>query len=162
MTEGPPQDARFEDGGESPLRLRAFDAEDLKIISALCQDAVFPGSEMLWQPRTRRFALLLNRFRWEDQPQAKLRRRPVERVQSVLAVEDVAKVRSQGLGRDADTIFALLALDFAPAGDGMGTLTLTLAGDGAIALEVEALEVTLKDVTRPYLDPARRAPSHPD
>ncbi|MCR8725067.1 DUF2948 family protein [Frigidibacter sp. ROC022] len=158
----PQDDARFEDGGEAPLRLRALDTEDLAIISALCQDAVFPGSEMVWQSRQRRFALLLNRFRWEDQPKAALRRRPVERVQSVLAIEDVGKVRSQGLSRDADTIYSLLALQFEPTEDGMGVLTLTLAGDGAIALEVETLEVTLKDVTRPYIDPARRAPSHPD
>jgi hypothetical protein len=39
-------------------------------------------------------------------------------------------------------------------------LTLTLAGDGAIALEVEALELRLEDVSRPYLAPSRRAPDH--
>ncbi len=33
-------------------------------------------------------------------------------------------------------------------------MVLTLAGDGAIALEVEALDVTLKDVTRPYIAPS--------
>jgi hypothetical protein len=38
---------------------------------------------------------------------------------------------------------------------------LTLAGDGALALEVEALEVTLKDVTRPYAAPSGHAPGHP-
>jgi hypothetical protein len=37
---------------------------------------------------------------------------------------------------------------------------LTLAGDGAIRLEVEALEVALKDVTRPYRAPSGKAPSH--
>jgi hypothetical protein len=156
------EDARFEDGGEAPLRLRAFDADDLKVISALVQDAVFPGSEMTWQPKTRRFALLLNRFRWEDRPQAEARRRPVERVQSVLAVEDVQKVRSQGIVRDDATVYALLSVEFLPGEDGMGTLTLTLAGDGVLALDVETLEVTLTDVTRPWIDPARRAPAHPE
>ena len=34
--------------------------------------------------------------------------------------------------------------------DGAGHVLMTLAGDGAIRLDVEALEVTLKDVTRPY------------
>ena len=147
-------DARFEDADEAPLRLRAFDADDLRVISALVQDAVFPGNEMVWQPRKRRFALLLNRFRWED------RRQGAERVQSVLAVEDVASVRTQGVTRDADTVYSLLSADFAPGADGTGTLTLILAGDGAIELPVEALEVTLKDVTRPYLAPSRRMPAH--
>jgi hypothetical protein len=46
--------------------------------------------------------------------------------------------------------------------DGPGRVVLTLAGDGLICVEVEALEVTLTDVTRPYLAPSRRAPSHPE
>jgi hypothetical protein len=37
-----------------------------------------------------------------------------------------------------------------------------LAGDGAIALDVEALEATLEGVTRPYVAPSRRAPEHPE
>jgi hypothetical protein len=147
-------DARFEDAGETPLRLRALDGEDLKVISALVQDAVFPGNEMRWEPRRRRFAVLLNRFRWEDAA------RRAERVRSVLAVEDVAKVSSQGIGRDAGTVYAVLSLDWAPGADGTGRLTLTLAGDGAVALEVEALEVTLTDVTRPYRAPSGRTPAH--
>ena len=35
-----------------------------------------------------------------------------------------------------------------------------LAGDGAVALEVEALEVRLEDVTRPYRAPSGRVPDH--
>jgi hypothetical protein len=35
--------------------------------------------------------------------------------------------------------------------DGAGRITLVLAGDGAVAVDVEALEVTLKDVTAPYV-----------
>ena len=156
------EDATFEDGGESPLRLRALDAEDLRVISALVQDAVFLVTEMSWLPRQRRFACLVNRFRWEDAAAAARRGRPVERVQSVLAVEDVAKVQSQGLDRGAkDMILSLLSVSFEPGEDGTGRVVLTLAGDGAIALEVEALEVTLRDVTRPYVAPSRHTPEHP-
>ena len=49
-------DATFEDGREAPLNLGALDAEDLQVISSLCQDAVFPITEMRWQMRQRRFA----------------------------------------------------------------------------------------------------------
>jgi hypothetical protein len=38
----------------------------------------------------------------------------------------------------------------------------TLAGDGAIRLSVEAIELMLKDVTRPYVAPSKKAPSHPE
>ena len=60
------EDATFEDGRERPLNLGALDADDLSVISSLAQDAVFPITEMKWAIRQRRFAILLNRFRWED------------------------------------------------------------------------------------------------
>ncbi len=157
------KDARFEDGGDTPLRLIALDADDLAVVSALAQDAVFPITEMQWRPKRRQFAILINRFRWEDAETAGRRKRPVERVQSVLAVSDVLKVQSQGLDRgEKDMVLSLLSIAFEPGEDGTGRLMLTLAGDGAIALEVEALEVALQDVTRPYIAPSRQAPRHPE
>ena len=157
------EDARFEDGGDRPLRLKALDAEDLTVIAALVQDAVLVASDMVWQPGKRRFAVLLNRFRWEDAERAARRGGGWERVRSVLAVEDVRSVRSTGVPRgDADTVLSVLSIGFAPGEDGQGTLTLSLAGDGEVAMEVEALEVVLRDVTRPYRAPSGRAPSHDD
>ena len=154
-------DARFEDGVEHPLRLRAFDAEDLKVISAAVQDAVFPITEMRFQAKPRRFAILLNRFRWEDAPSVRRGYRPAERVQAVLSVEDVLKVSSQGIDRgDKDTILSILSLGWEPGEDGTGRLVITLAGDGAVALEVEALELTLGDVTRPYTAVSGKVPDH--
>ncbi|MXQ08031.1 DUF2948 family protein [Alphaproteobacteria bacterium GH1-50] len=157
------EDARFEDGGERPLRLKAEDADDLGVLAALVQDAVFPVTEMAWRPSERRFALLINRFRWEDKALAEQRGRPVERVQSLLAIDDVQAVRSQGVDRsDKGVVLALLTVTFVPGDDGTGRIELTLAGDGAIALNVETVNVTLQDVTRPYIAPSRKAPSHPE
>ena len=154
-------DARFEDAREAPLNLGAVDAEDLKVISALAQDAVFPVTEMTWRASERRFALLLNRFRWEDRDAASRRGRPFERVQSVLGVENVLGVASTGFDRyDPDLVLSLLAIDWQPGKDAEGHVLLTLAGDGAIRLHVEALELRLRDVTRPYVAPSGKAPEH--
>ncbi len=151
-------DARFEDGREAPLHLKALEPEDLQVISALVQDAVLPAAEMTWRPGERRFAMLVNRFRWEDD--ARSRHAP-ERVQSLLVVDEVQKVASQGFDRkDRDLVLSLLALAFEAGENGTGRIEMTLAGDGAIALDVEALDVTLKDVTKPYVAPSRRTPSH--
>lgn len=156
-------DARFEDGGEAPLRLKALEADDVPVLSALVQDAVFPATEMTWARKDRRFAILLNRFRWEDVDAAQTRKRPVERVQSVLLFEDVIRVQTQGVNKaDADAVLSLLNVAFEPGEDGMGRIVLTLAGDGAIALEVEALEIVLRDVTRPYVAPSGQVPAHRD
>ena len=154
-------DATFEEGAERPLNLGAMDAEDLAVLSALAQDAVFPITECAWQPAARRFAVLLNRFRWEDLPAARARGREFERVRAVLVVNNVLHVASQGIDRrDRDLVLSLMALSFEPGEDGTGQLLLTLSGDGAIRLSVEALDVTLKDVTRPYTAPSGQAPDH--
>ncbi|MEM1373603.1 MAG: DUF2948 family protein [Pseudomonadota bacterium] len=156
-------DATFEDGGEKPLRLMAFEATDLEVISSLCQDAVFPATEMSWRPKERRFAVLLNRFRWEDADAAQSRSRAYERVQSVLTVEGGLRVRSQGVDRkDGEVILSVLSVAFVPEDDTAGKIQLTLAGDGLIEVDVEALEVTLRDVTRPYAAPSRSMPKHPE
>lgn len=154
-------DATFDDGREAPLNLGALEAADLQVISSLVQDAVIPASEMSWRSKERRFALLLNRFRWEDQAAAEARGRAYERVQSLLVVDNVLGVASQGIDpKDKDLILSLLSVSFEPGEEGSGHVQLTLAGDGAIRLSVEALELTLRDVTRPYQAPSGAAPAH--
>ncbi len=153
-------DARFEDGREAPLHLGAMDADDLNVISSLTQDAVFPASEMRWDRQNKRFALLLNRFRWED---AGKDRHAPERVQSVLVFNTVQHVASQGVTKgDADTILSLLSVTFEQTDAPSGHILLTLAGDGAIRVTVEAIDASLKDVTKPYLAPSGKRPDHGD
>jgi Protein of unknown function (DUF2948) len=155
------EDARFEDGAEQPLRLRAETPADLAVVSALLQDAVAQTAEVTWAPRHRRFSLLLNRFRWEDVPAAERQGRAFERVRAVLAIDAVLAARSLGIDpADRDLVLELLALVFEPGAEGAGTLRLIFAGDGEIALEVECLDLRLVDVTRPYL--ARSLPHHPE
>lgn len=152
-------DARFEDGREAPLNLGALDTDDLKVISSLVQDAVFPASEMRWHQKGGRFALLLNRVRWEDTGEA---RHAAERVQSILMFNNVQRVASQGVNKgDSNTILSLLQIEFTPTEAPSGEVLLTLAGDGVIRLSVEAIEASLKDVTKPYVAPSRKLPEHP-
>ncbi|MEM9795183.1 MAG: DUF2948 family protein [Pseudomonadota bacterium] len=150
-------DASFHDADDAPLRLWATDAEDLQVVAALCQDAVLPASEMRWLRRDRRFAMLLNRYRWENGT------RQAERVQSVLTLGDVTRVRGQGvMPGDADTVLSILTLAWEPDEDGAGRLVLTFAGDGLVAVEADCLDLTLKDVTKPYVAPSGKAPEHPE
>ncbi len=156
-------DARFEDAGDRPLRLAAATPEDISVLSSLLQDAVFPLREVAWQPKRQRFAILLNRFRWEDKAAAETAGRAYERVRAVLAADGVTGVASQGFDRsDPELVLSLLSLDFEGDAEAGGTLTLTLAGDGALRLTLEHLEVTLNDVTRPYRAVSGHAPDHPE
>ena len=155
--QSPVRDARFSDADERPLRLRALDDEDLRVVSALVQDAVVTVGEVSWMRGHRRFAALVSRFRWEGGT------RTPERVRSLLVVENVTAVRAQGVDPQArDTVLSILALAWEGEADGPGRLLVTLAGDGTLAVEAEALEVILQDVTKPYRAPSGRAPSHPE
>src|SRR5690606_13693569 len=74
-------DARFADAGpDAALAIRAEDADDLRVLAALAQDAVLSVGDMGYDPKSRRFSLLLSRFRWEDADSARRESRPFERV----------------------------------------------------------------------------------
>lgn len=155
------RDAGFADGAEGPLMLGAAEPDDLPVISALVQDAVMTGADMAWDRRGRRLTLLINRFRWEDREAAQRQGRPYERVRSLLVLDDVTRVSSQGIDRGAaGTVLSLLALGWQAGPDGTGRIEVTFAGDGALAAEAECLNVTLRDVTRPYAAPSGKAPAH--
>jgi hypothetical protein len=156
-------DAGFADGAERPLALLVQDAEDLTVLSALLQDGVLTVGDMRYVGKWREFALLVNRFRWEDREAAARAGRSFERVRTLVLFRDVQAVRSQGLHqREEGTVLSLLSLAFEPGEDGTGAVILTLAGDGAVRLEVEAINITARDVTRPYVAPSGNAPRHAD
>ncbi len=158
MTQKVTQDARFEDASERPLNLGALEPDEIQIISSLIQDAVVTTADIAWRKRERQLVLLLNRYRWEHERHANV---TPERVRTMLVIDNVMTVSSMGLDPSArDVILSVLELSYTPDKDGLGDLTLILAGDGAIRARTEALEVRLKDVTRPYRAPSGKKPQH--
>ena len=149
----------------SPLRLRAVDTIDLAVIAAHLQDAVVQVADMAYQPAQRRFAVMFNRFMWEDvQDEAGKgakadKNAPYRRVRSVLHFDGVMKVKSQGLRMERkEAVAEMLTLAFEAKDDVAGTITMTFAGGGAIKLEVEALDAWLSDVSQPWS--TKNLPSH--
>ena len=53
------------------MKLAAADSEDLEILSARLQDAAGRLGDFAWLPKQRRFACVLNRYRWEDNKSGK-------------------------------------------------------------------------------------------
>lgn len=140
----------------APLRLIAEDSTDLEVISAALQDAVARAGNIRYRARARHFEIEFNRYRWEAEDSG----RPAGRIRSLLAVDGVLSVRARGLTKsDPDLVVSLLQITFTPHGEPPGgVVTLTLAGDGELVLEVEALDVTLLDSD--YAWPTRRRPDH--
>jgi len=135
------------------LRLAAHDAEDLEVLSARLQDAVFKLKDASWQPKQRRFAVVVNRLQWEEGGKT--------RVRAGLHFKDVLKVQSSMVKLGAgEAVVSVLALRFTANGneDPGGTIEIVLAGGGAIRLNVECIDRELADMTAPWA--ARGTPDH--
>jgi len=142
----------------SQLKLMALDTEDLQVVSSCCQDAILKVGDMDYSVGNKRFVMSLNRFAWE---QEKSKSEPDERRRSVLHFERVTGVKLSGINRsDKETILSLLTVLFEPADGPSGEIELVFAGDGAIKLEVECIEVQLADMPAAWAAKAR--PNHDD
>lgn len=135
-----------------PLRLRAEDAEDLKVVSAALQDAVAKVGDIRHDAQAHTLTVALNRFRWEEA-------RRQERVRSALQLGGVMSVQARRVKREpADAVVELLALEFEPREAPGGELTISFAGGGDLRCQVEAVDAVLADVSPPW--PARSRPRH--
>jgi hypothetical protein len=135
------------------LKLAAADAEDLQILSARLQDATAKLKNITWLPRRRRFAMVVNRYRWESGKS--------QRVLAGLHFDGVLKAQSHRIKLGAgEAVVALLAIGFTPAAseDPGGVVELVFAGGGAIRLTVECIDAELADLTQPWA--ARGTPNH--
>lgn len=129
-----------------PLKLMALDEDDLKVISACCQDAVLRVADMEFLNSENRFVLTLNRFVWEAQESGK-QNQSFERRKTVLHFERVENVQIMGINRrESDMVLSLLAVQFEPGEAPGGKIELVFAGDGAIKLNVECIEAQLADM----------------
>ncbi len=137
----------------NPLRLKAFDREDLSVIAAMAQDALAPVGDIAFLADEERFVMALNRFRWE---RLRAGEKSGERVHAGLRFDTVKRVTFRGIDRkDRGRYLELLTI----ACD-EGTVVLHFAGGGAIRLEVEKLACALSDLDEPW--PTQWAPEHRD
>jgi len=135
------------------LKLLALDAEDLEVISATTQDAVVRVGDMGYARGDRRFALLMNRFAWEDEGPKGQRKR------TALHFDRVKAVRATGINLEAvDGVLELLAVRFEPTDDPAGAVELAFAGGGTLRLEVECLEARMQDLGAAWA--AKLKPAH--
>ena len=140
------------------LKLMALDKEDLSIVSAYMQDAVFKTADLEYSAADRRFLIVGNRFVWEDA--GGRRRRSFERRRAALPFNRVDAVRSRGIARNGDDVLSLLTVNFVP-GDAApaGRIELIFSGDAAVELEVECVEAQLSDLGAAWQTGFR--PNHP-
>jgi hypothetical protein len=160
------------------LKLRAEDAEDLRVIAACLQDSLISLSDVKFDANDHRFVLVANRFRWEncsesaDMPVHSGDGDPVpdpvfaacanyERVNCGICFENVAQVRRRGFDpRDRGRILELLTMEVESGAAGGGSaVILVFAGGAAIRLEGENITCRVGDIGDPW--PTQWRPYHP-
>jgi hypothetical protein len=133
------------------LRLVAFDPEDLAVISAHLQDSLLQIGDIAYLPKERRFAIQVRRYDWEAaNPQRRL---------TCMHFEHVTGVRVRGIDQsNKDAVLNLLAIAFDEKDAPSGTATLIFAEGGAIQVDLECIEMQMKDTGPVWAAESR--PSH--
>jgi hypothetical protein len=142
---------------DAPLKLLAFDAEDLEVLSVHLQDAEMKVSDLVFLPRERRFAFAVDRFDWEASATEKTNRRR----RTAVHFEGVTNVRSKGVALDnKDAPLRLLALAFEPGEAPGGAVHLLFLDGACVKLDVECLEAQFKDLGPKWS--CSCCPTHPE
>ena len=135
------------------LRLRAKDAEDIEVISAVLQDSIVPVCDMVFQQETQSFIVVAQRLRREGQEAE-----ATERICSALTISGVVSVQTHGIDlHHHERMLDLLAIMVEPA---QRSLTLVFAGDALLRLGLEAWGAVVEDFGESW--PALCHPHHED
>jgi hypothetical protein len=146
--------------GGALLRLAAFDADDLTVVSAQLQDAVLKVGDIEYLRRQQKLAMIVNRFDWENAEER--RRGPYRRRLAGVQFTRVGSVRSHNILRKSkDGVLMLLAITFEPSDSPpAGDIVLSFAGGGVLRLGVECIEIKVEDLGPEW--ETLRKPAHED
>lgn len=128
----------------SSLKLVAFDAEDLAVVSAHLEESTLTRADMAFLPKAQRFALVAKR---RDRESA-----TAPHHLTGLHFERVTRVQTLGMPHDETKSLTLIGLGFVLTDDPAGQVSLLFEGGMAIKLEVECLEAQMADLAD--LEPA--------
>ena len=136
---------------DGELKLKAFDEDDLIIISSLCQDSIIKEHEYGYDEKSKRFAILMNRFCHESNDQ--------QRIRTAIHFDYVENLQTRNINKDdKDETLVLLAIKFDETKKPSGSITLEFSGNKAINLLVENIEVFLTDIGDPWV--TNKKPDH--
>ncbi len=143
------------------LKLKAQDDEDLTIISAYLQDAVTVVGDFNFDTKNRIFAMMVNRYLWEEYGRAdeKERKNNCHRIRTGCHFENILNVTAQNVPqKNKKHVLELLAIETGALENGNIAIDLIFAADGVLRLEAELIDAHMQDIGDPY--PAKCHPMH--
>jgi len=126
------------------LKLIAKTEEDLRIVSAHLQDSIASISDIANLKKNKIFLMQLNRFMWEDVEKGVFRKN--KRIRTIIKFENVLEVHSKNINQHKkDKFLDFLAIESDIMPDNNYEMKIIFAGDSAIKIISEVIEVTLDD-----------------
>jgi hypothetical protein len=126
------------------LKLIAFDADDLAVISTHVQDARVQTADIVWRQGEKRLVVGMSRLDWEQTLAGETAPR---RLIAALRFDRVLACKSRNIDLESpETALELLGIEFHPGEAPGGSAVLLFNQGGALRLDLECLECELTDL----------------
>ena len=139
------------------LKLIGKNTEDLKIISAYCQDSIVKIKDIVYLKENKIFIMMLSRFMWEDIEKGVFRN--YKRIKSVLKFNFIESVLAKNINQQQkNRNLELLAIKSNHNLNNLYDINLIFSGNSIILLKSEEIDVMLDD--QEYFWEVKHSPKH--
>ena len=129
------------------LKLIGKNIEDLKTISAYCQDSIVKIKDVVYLKRNKIFIIMLSRFMWEDIEKGVFRN--YKRIKSVLRFNFIERVLAKNINQQQkNRNLELLAIKGSYNQNNLHDINLIFSGNSNILLKSEEIDIMLEDQDR--------------
>ena len=126
------------------LKLIGKNIEDLKTISAYCQDSIIKIKDLVYLKENKIFIMMLSRFMWEDIEKGVFRN--YKRIKSVLRFNFIENVLAKNINQQhKNRNLELLAIKSNYNPNNLYDINLIFSGKSIILLKSEEIDVMLDD-----------------
>ena len=131
------------------LKLIGKNQEDLRVISAYTQDSIVSVRDIVFLEKNRIFLMMVNRFMWEDVEKGIFRQN--KRIRCAIKFEEILKAKSKKINqRSKNKNLECLAIKSNQKLNEVCETRIFFAGEGAITIISEAIEVIMHDLGKPW------------
>ena len=139
------------------LKLIGKNIEDLKIISAYCQDSIVKIKDLVYLKKNKIFIMMLSRFMWEDIEKGVFRN--YKRIKSVVKFNFIESVLAKNINQQQkNRNLELLAIKSNYNQNNLYNINLIFSGNGIVLLKSEETNVMLDD--QEYFWEVKHSPKH--
>ena len=139
------------------LKLIGKNIEDLKTISAYCQDSIVKIKDLVYLKENKIFIMMLSRFMWEDIEKGVFRN--YKRIKSVLKFNFIESVLAKNINQQQkNRNLELLAIKSNYNQNNLYDIKLIFSGNSIILLKSEEIDVMLDD--QEYFWEVKHSPKH--